>query len=268
MNKYQNRNYSFSRIPMLNTISARKINRDLPIPYYYQIIQILRELIQDHEVAVEQGEVLFPSETELADFFQVNRGTIRHALEILEREGLIYREKGRGTFLQRRRVELDLTTLCSTTEDLQARGWSPASQLLELARIIPRPHIQRFLDLPEGETVWLIYRLKLADGEPISLQFSYIPTRLAPNLDPKALSGSLYYNLKNEYGIELKTGDQTIRTRVATREEANLLQIAEGDPVFEITRITFDQDGHPVEYLDSLWRGDRYDFRIHLFNRE
>jgi GntR family transcriptional regulator len=253
---------------MLNTISARKINRDLPIPYYYQIIQILRELIQDHEVTPEQEEVLFPSETELADFFQVNRGTIRHALEILEREGLIYREKGRGTFLQRRRVELDLTTLCSTTEDLKARGWSPASQLLELARITPRPHIQHFLELPDGETVWLIYRLKLADGEPISLQWSFIPTRLAPNLDPKALSGSLYYILKNDYGVELKTGDQTIRTRAATVEEAKLLQISDGDPIFEISRITFDQNGRPVEHLDSLWRGDRYDFRIRLYNRD
>lgn len=253
---------------MLNTISARKINRDLPIPYYYQIIQILRELIQDHEIVPEQGEVLFPSETELADFFQVNRGTIRHALEILEREGLIYREKGRGTFLQRRRVELDLTKLCSTTEDLKARGWKPGSQLLGLARIIPRPHIQHVLGLSEGENVWQIYRLRLADGEPISLQWSYIPTRFVPDINSKDLNSSLYYILKNDFGVELKTGEQIIRTRAATLEEAQLLQISEGSPVFEISRVTFDQNGRAVEHLDSLWRGDRYDFRIRLYSRD
>lgn len=253
---------------ILNTLSARKINRELPIPFYYQIVQILRDAIQDHEAAPEGGEVLFPSEAELVEFFQVNRGTIRHALEILEREGLIYREKGRGTFLQRRRLELDLTTLCSTTEDLKARGWEPGSVLLGLAQITPRLHIQRYLDLGEAETVWQIYRLRLANGEPISLQWSYIPTRLAPNLVAQDLDGSLYYTLKNRYGIELKTGEQTIRTRAATLEEAQLLEISTGDPLFEISRVTLDQYGRPVEHLDSLWRGDRYDFRIRLYSRD
>jgi GntR family transcriptional regulator len=253
---------------MLNTIPTRKINRELPIPYYYQIVQILREAIQDHEAAPEQGETLFPSETELAEFFQVNRGTIRHALETLEREGLIYREKGRGTFLQRRRVELELTKLCSTTEDLQARGWSPASRLLSISETTPRLHIQRYLHLREGETVWRIYRLRLANNEPISLQWSYISRRLTPDLDKKDLTGSLYYLLKNDYGIEMKTADQIIRARGATAEEAQLLQIPENEAVFEISRVTNDQENRPVEHLDSLWRGDRYDFHVRLYNRD
>ncbi len=250
---------------MLNAIPARKINRDLPIPYYYQIVQILRDAIQDHEAAPEQGETLFPSETELAEFFQVNRGTIRHALETLEREGLIYREKGRGTFLQRRRVELDLTRLCSTTEDLLARGWSPASRLLSFSEMTPGLHIQRHLHLREGETVWQIYRLRLANNEPISLQWSVIPRRLAPDLNQKDLAGSLYYILKNEYGIEMKTADQTIRARGATAEEAQSLQTSENEAVFEISRVTYDQESRPVEHLDSLWRGDRYDFHVRLY---
>jgi GntR family transcriptional regulator len=251
---------------MLNFIPTRKINRDLPIPYYYQIVQILREAIQDHEVDPEQGDPLFPSEMELAEFFQVNRGTIRHALETLEREGLIYREKGRGTFLQRRRVELDLAQLCSTTEDLKARGWSPASRLLGLSSITPGLHIQRFLNLREAETVWQIYRLRLANDEPISLQWSYIPRRLAPDLDKKDLNGSLYYILKNEYGIEMSSADQTIRARQATPEEAQLLGISENEILFEISRVTYDRENRPVEHLDSLWRGDRYDFHVRLYS--
>ncbi len=250
---------------MLNTIPPRKINRDLPIPYYYQIVQILREAIQDHEAAPEQRKTPFPSETELAEFFQVNRGTIRHALETLEREGLIYREKGRGTFLQRRRVELELTKLCSTTEDLKARGWSPASRLLSISEMTPGLHIQRYLHLREGETVWQIYRLRLADNEPISLQWSYIPRRLAADLDKRDLAGSLYYILRNDYRIEMKTADQTIRARGATAEEARILQTVENEAVFEITRVTYDQEDRPVEHLDSLWRGDRYDFHVRLY---
>lgn len=244
------------------------------MPFYYQMVMILRELIQDlDDNTVDSSSpdqkpirlpARFPSESELAEFFQVNRGTVRHALSVLEREGLIYREKGRGTFLRRRRVELDLMSLCSTTEDLQKRGWEPMSVLLELEQVSPSAHIQRLLQLVEGNQTWKIYRLRLANDEPISLQWSYIPAGLAPGLEQHDLRGSLYYTLKNQYDLTLKTADQTIRTRAATGEEAELLQINEGDALFEITRLTFDAEQRPVEYLDSLWRGDRYDLQVRL----
>lgn len=244
-------------------LPSSKIDRNLPIPFYYQIFQILRGAIQEQDFS-GQEEVSLPSENELCDLFQVNRGTIRHALEVLEREGLIYREKGRGTFLRRRRLELDPTALCSTSEDLKRRGWNPGARLLSVDGIIPQPHIQHLLALPPEETVWHIYRLRLANDEPISLQWSYIPCRLAPDLSQKDLTSSLFSLIRNDYGIQLEFADQTIRTRASTREEAVLLDIHEGTPVFEITRLTYDRNDCPVEYLDSLWRGDRYDMRLKL----
>ncbi|MGE5221978.1 MAG: GntR family transcriptional regulator [Omnitrophica WOR_2 bacterium] len=248
-------------------LAIRRINKNLPVPFYYQIVQILREFIKDQDLNHER-EVALPSENELCDLFKVNRGTVRHALEVLEREGLIYREKGRGTFLHRRRLELDLMVLCSTTEDLKARGWEPASQLLSLARITPRPHVQRLLRLAPDQTVWEIYRLRLANQEPISIQFSFIPDDLTPGLDQKDLTASLYFILQNYYRITLENADQTIRTRASTLEEAKLLGIEEGAPVFDIARVTYDQEHQPVEYLESLWRGDRYDLHVHLQRRE
>ena len=252
---------------MLNDLlSVRKINKELPVPFYYQIAQILREGVRDAMNSSEE-EMALPSEAELCESFQVNRGTIRHALDQLEHEGLIYREKGRGTFIRRRRLELDLTALCSTTEDLQARGWEPGTTALEVTLISPRPHIRTNLHLAEGQLVWKIYRLRLANQEPISLQWAYIPAVLVPGLDPKNVGGSLYYTLKNSFGIQLKTADEIIRTRAATIEEASLLEINEGDPVFDINRISYDASGWPVEYLESLWRGDRYDFRVRMSSR-
>ncbi|NLF00411.1 MAG: GntR family transcriptional regulator, partial [Anaerolineales bacterium] len=104
--------------------------------------------------------------------------------------------------------------------------------------------------------------------EPVSLQWSYIPCALAPDLDTHDLTGSLYYVLKNEYGIELKTADQVIRTRGATLEEAQALEINEGDAVFAIERVTCDPRGAPVEHLDAVWRGDRYDLHVRLMGGE
>jgi GntR family transcriptional regulator len=249
-------------------LSARRINKDIPVPYYYQIAQLLREVIEDVCPDREREEISLPSEAELCDLYGVTRGTVRHALEVIEREGLIYREKGRGTFLTRRRVELDLTTLCSTTEDMEARGWEPGTRVLGLQRVNPRPHVQHKLDIAEDALVWELHRLRLANGEPISLQWSYIPCALARDLDRHDLTGSLYYVLKNGYGIELRTADQVIRTRNATLAEARLLQIGEGDALFAIERVTCDQRGAPVEHLDSLWRGDRYDLQVRLLSSD
>jgi GntR family transcriptional regulator len=245
--------------------AVKKINKDSPVPFYYQMVQILREAIQDYETNTQAEERTFPSESELSEFFQLNRGTVSHALDMLEREGLIYREKGRGTFLRRRRVELDLTQLSSTTEDLKSRGWVPGSRLISLKRMPPRALVQHNLALSDVALVWEIYRLRLANDEPISLQWSYIPENLTPELDQKDLDGSLYYILKNSYGIELKAADQVVRTRSTTLEEAQLLDTEAGAPVFDFSRTTYDQYDRPVEYLEAIWRGDRYDLRVHLY---
>ncbi len=252
---------------VISPLAIRKINKNLPVPFYYQIVQILREYIKDQDLSIER-QVALPSENELCDLFKVNRGTVRHALEVLEREGLIYREKGRGTFLHRKRLELDLMVLCSTTEDLKARGWEPASQLLGTERVSPHPHVQRLLRLADDQAVWAINRLRLANREPISIQYSFIPEVLTPGLDRQNLMASLYFILQNVYRITLESADQTIRTRAATLEEAKLLGIEEGAPVFDISRVTYDQEQQPVEYLESLWRGDRYDLHVHLQRRE
>lgn len=241
----------------------RRIDRDLPVPYYYQIVEILRVVIREMEVEPGVVETL-PSEAELGDIYQVNRGTIRHALDVLEREGLIYREKGRGTFIRRRRYEIDLLHFNSTTEELLARGHVPSTRVISTAVVNPDLHMQKSLWLTENDPVWQLVRLRLADGEPISLQWSHVPVALAPEIDKKDLTGSLYQILKTDYQITLTSGDQIIRARMATPEEAEKLEIKAGDPVIEISRVSFDQNDEPVEYMDSLWRADRYDMRVHL----
>ena len=248
-------------------INPKRINKDLPIPYYYQIVQAIRESIADLEEPDVNEKIALPSEPELSSLFSVNRGTIRHALQVLEREGLVYREKGKGTFVRRRRVEMDLSYLCSTTEDIRSRGWEPGTEVISVDKVVPRTHIQASLNLPEGSKVWEIFRSRSANGESISLQRAFFPVVLMPDLKEKNLRGSFYNIWKESYNIHPHEGEQTIRTRPATEEEASLLAIDEDAPIFEITRITFDINGTPFEYLISIWRGDRYDFFVRLSSR-
>lgn len=245
-------------------IRPKKINKDLPIPYYYQIVQTLRESIDDLGEPDGNKKIALPSEPELSDLFSVNRGTIRHALQILEREGLIYKEKGKGTFIRRRRVEMDLSYLCSTTEDMKNRGWEPSTEIISIEKMVPSVHIKTSLKLPDGAEVWGVLRCRSANGEPISLQRAFFPTALMPDLDKIDLSGSFYEIWEKNYKVYPNDGEQTIRTRSATEEEATLLAIDTNSPIFEITRITYDVNGTPIEYLVSLWRGDRYDFFVRL----
>lgn len=251
-------------------LGERGIDKASPVPYYYQIAGLLREAIEDlrAEAGPDDDDIALPSEPALAEHFDVTRGTIRHALTILEREGLIYREKGRGTFVRRRRVELDLTTLGSITEDMARHGWTPSYRLLGVQAIRPGQRAQAALGVNAEETVWRIQRLRLADAEPVSVEDSFIPQRLAPDLDRQDLTSSLYDLLQSRYGFRLQVAEQTIRIRTADPGEARLLEAAEGSAVFVITGVIREAGGSPVEYSHSVWRGDRYDLQVRLVSRE
>ena len=245
-------------------LRRQRIDKTAPIPYYCQIAQVLRETIREIELDPQPEPLALPSEAELCRAYDVTRGTVRHALQLLDREGLIYKQKGLGTFVRRHRVELDLTRLRSTTDDLRARGWTPTARVLSLHRATPRSLIQHELGISTDQDIWELFRLRLADGEAIGIQWCYIPCRIAPDLDESELNGSLYLVWRDSYGVELTASDQVIRARLATRAEAKLLHISEGDPVFAVDGTDYDQNGSPVECEHSVWRGDRYDLRVRL----
>jgi GntR family transcriptional regulator len=140
----------------------------------------------------------------------------------------------------------------------------PGTEVIGINQLVPHSHIRTSLNLDKNETVWEVYRRRLANGEPISLQRAFFPVKLMPDLNKLDLSGSFFQIWRGQYNLEPKDGIQTIRTRAATEEEASLLMISVQAPIFEITRITCDINNRPFEYLISLWRGDRYDLNVRL----
>jgi GntR family transcriptional regulator len=238
------------------------IDKKSPIPYYDQLAGLLR-----HEIGqrLARGDTYqLPSENELAEQHGISRQTVRHALDELERDGWIYRQKGVGSFAVARRVEQELTALVSTSEAMQQRGWRLETRILSIGRIIPPSYVSAALELKAGAEVYEVQRLRLADGAPVSLQTNYLPAALCPRLEENDLSSSLYRLLETRYGLRLWTGKETLRARGATNHEAHLLDIKEIAPVMHTERITYAANGLPVEYLDAVWRGDRYDFKVTL----
>ena len=233
------------------------------MPLYFQIAESLREWIQGLNPSPSDQPIALPSGAQLCSIYGVNPGTVHHALRLLEQEGLVARARGRGTYVRRRRVELDIGRLCSTTEYMRARGWVPGVRVLGVERVAPREHVQRLLEISEDQEVWEVCRLRLADNEPISVQWSYIPCALVPDLGEQDLSTSLYNTLMDVYSIEVTTADQTVRVRKASTREASLLEIEDSEPVLVFDGTYYDRRGRRIEYEHGIWRGDRYDLRVH-----
>ncbi len=238
------------------------IDKNNPIPYYQQLANLLRHEITDRQ---EEGQLYqLPSENELSEGHGISRATVRHALDVLEREGWIYREKGKGAFAAARRVEQELTQLVSTTEDMQNRGWSLITKVISLEAAAAPDHVARDLELPPGAPVYELVRLRIVQNEPLSLQVAYLPAELCPRLEENDLTHSLYRLLETRYGLKLWTADGILRARCATPVEAQWLEISEAMPVIYMERVTYAVTGAPVEYLEAAWRGDRYDFRVSM----
>jgi GntR family transcriptional regulator len=152
-----------------------RINRNSKLPLYHQLYEILRSNITRGEW--QPGDVI-PPESELIDRYQVSRTTVRQVLDMLVNEGLIYRQRGRGTFVAHPTVEQALVRIISFTEDMRQRGFKPGTKVLS-SGLVPAPRdIAEKLGVEPGEELARLERLRLADDEPMSIEDSYLVSRV------------------------------------------------------------------------------------------
>jgi GntR family transcriptional regulator len=230
-----------------------------PVPKYYQLREILLDLIE-RELHVDAP---VPSERELAARYGLSRMTARQAIEHLVSEGRLYRVQGKGTFVARPKIDMPLR-LTSFSEDMRARGMVPGSRDLGRRRALATGPLARELGVEQGTAVHVVERLRLADGVPMALERSHIPAHLAPDLLDRSLEGrSLYALLATEYGLALDRGDQVIEAGIADSGDAELLALAPGSAVLLLQRRSW-AGQVAVEYVVSTYRADRYQLRASL----
>lgn len=232
------------------------INRRSKIPFYQQLYEILRGKIVNGDWM--PGDMI-PPESELIEQYQVSRNTVRQVLDLLVQEGLIYRQRGRGTFVAHPTLEQTMLRIISFTEDMEQRGFVPSTEVLS-AQIVAAPSdIARKLQIDEGEELAVIERLRLADGEPMSVEKSFLVHRYCPNiLRYDYARNPLRQVLERDYRIRLVHARQVIRAVMASVELAEILDIKIPSPLLFIERISYSQDILPVEYLEIFYRADRY----------
>ncbi|MBD2899750.1 GntR family transcriptional regulator [Actinomadura nitritigenes] len=222
---------------------------------------VRRELLAMLE-GLEPGDAL-PSERRLVDELGVSRPTLRQAVDGLVAEGLLERRHGSGTYVAEPRIAVPLT-MTSFTEDMIRRGMKPGGRVLSFRTETAGARIGRRLALPPTEEVFTIRRLRLADGAAMAIETLYLPRALMPGLRRDVLEGRSFYDLLRGAGIVIASGTETIEPTVTTPEEAAELDVPVHTPAFLFERVTRDEDGRPLEYVRSLYRGDRYRLELDL----
>jgi GntR family transcriptional regulator len=206
---------------------------------------------------LEVGEAI-PSERQLSADLGVSRLTVRAALDELVREGYLLRRRGAGTFVSEPKIAQELT-MTSFTEDMRRRGLRPESRTLELKVTPAGARLGRFLHLSPSEPIIVAKRLRMADHETMAIETLHVREALVPGLSASDLERKSFYELlRNRYGIVIAGGTQTIEPTVTNEEESQALGVPLHSPAFLFERFTQSEKGEPVEFVHSIYRGDRY----------
>ncbi|MBC2900573.1 GntR family transcriptional regulator [Streptomyces sp. PSKA01] len=238
------------------------LDRNSPVPLYYQLAQQL-------EAAIEHGALapgnLLGNEIDLSTRLGLSRPTVRQAIQSLVDKGLLVRRRGVGTQVVHSQVKRPLE-LSSLYDDLEAAGQGPTTQVVRNETVPAGADVAAALGLAEGAEVILLERLRCTHGQPVALLCNYLPAALL-ELDTARLEATGLYRMMRSAGVTLHSARQTIGARCATAEEAAQLDQKEGAALLTMQRTAYDDTGRAVEYGTHIYRASRYAFDFQLLVR-
>jgi DNA-binding GntR family transcriptional regulator len=238
--------------------------REASQPLYHQVYRRLVDEIE--EGALRPGDRL-PSERWLCDELGVSRATVRRAIEELVSDGVV-EGRGRGSYVCGQAIAEPRGTLMSLSELGRTRGLAASARVVD-ARIrgATIDEADVFAVAP-GAELFVLRRVRMLDGMPISLDVNHVPLRLAPALPDVDFSSASLYEALDAAGHGLARADYDVEARAAGAEEAELLELEPGAPVLFTTTVAFDDAGRVVDVGRTVYRADRYRFQATLMRRQ
>jgi GntR family transcriptional regulator len=225
----------------------------------------VRDRLMDTLEDLAPGAAL-PPERVLAERLGVARMTLRRVLDALARDGLVVRRHGSGTFVADPRPAQPLT-MTSFTQHMLASGLRPSSRTLSFTVQPAGARLGRKLRLSPSASVLRVIRVRLADEEPVAIESLHVPEELVPGLTGEDLErGSFYELLRRRFGVVVTDAVQTIEATVTTAEESEILGVPLHSPAFLFEVTARDASGAGVEFVRSIFRGDRYKIRAEIGN--
>ena len=224
----------------------------------------LRSRLQGGEFAPGDD---FPSEKELGDHYSVSRVTVRQALAQLQKDGLIDRRPGKGTFVTNKVTSMNLHKFTGALEDAIFRGLGPKyeARLVDFYLDRPDPAVAENLDLDPKAEMLHVKRVRLAGGSPMAYLHNCLPKEIGSRLTPEdVLARPIMNSLGNKLRLSLSQADQVIEATMADARMAELLEIMVGYPLLKMTRTTYGANGEMFNHVVMLFRADKYSFRVKL----
>lgn len=241
-----------------------KLDKASPVPLYHQLKEQLIHMIEEK---YQPGDLL-PAEPEIEQMFGVSRMTVRLAMGALVEEGMVIKQRGRGTFVQTPKIIHSLTSITSWTQQMKERGLVPKTVDMELERVAPPRKIAAMLGITAAEErVIRIKRIRHANDEPMCIMINYLRESFVPGLLEQGLRDESLYNvLKRDYGLQIAKAQETVGAREASEHEAEVLKIQPYSPVLFVSRLSYLSHGTPFEVVHVISRADRYQYQIMLHN--
>jgi GntR family transcriptional regulator len=236
-------------------------NRQGAVPAYQKIQSAILERIEAGQL--KPGDAV-ASERELARLHGVSLMTARHALAGLEREGVVERRRGAGTFVAPPRIHFN--KLMSYTEQMASRGLAACSKVIASKIIEQEDEIAARLMLPAASKMVRIERVRHTAQEPFALETCYLPAERFVGLTRNGLGrGSLFARLEQDFGVQLTYADEEVDATAADGRVAQHLEVPRGAPVMRIRQVIFGSNGKPVIYVVGFYRAERHSLFIRRF---
>lgn len=231
------------------------------IPLYCQLAEVIINEIETK--GLEENDRL-PAEREYCEKYKLSRATVRQAIDYLEKKGYIYKIQGSGTFVSSRRLKQKLLKFYSFTEEMKKQGKIPESKILSFKTIEADDKISKELNLSKKEKVFELVRIRLADGEKVMYEKTYLPYKKFLNLSKKdLLTSPLYDILQSRYRLTFTKAIERFSVGVSDTHVSDMLSISCGTPIINLQRWTY-TGIEIIEYTISSVRGDKFEFEVEL----
>lgn len=227
-------------------------------PLYKQVANKIKEDIISN--GTNAGEAI-PTETTLAEMYEVSRVTVRRAVKLLIEDGLIYSVHGSGTYVSDEKIEHDIYKLQGFTEEMSGLHNNPSNEILEFQLTEPSEEVKGYLKLEDNQKVYYVKRLRLADGKPLILEESYLPFDLFPDLSVNVMKESKYEYIDNK-GFKISKRHADLKPILPTEELMEQLHLEEKDPMLCLEAYSTFDDGTRFEYSKVYYHPVKYTFKF------
>jgi len=236
-----------------------------PVPLHAQLREIVRERIRDGSY---EAHARLPAESEMSTLFGVSRITVRQALGDLQKEGVIFKVPGKGSFVSKPKPFQQLTELEGFGEAMSRQGYEIYNDVVGHATVPASADVALRLGVAEGTPVGEIRRVRHLNRAPVSLEITYLPEPLGERLRAADLARrDIFLILENDYGIALGHADVRIDAILSDGPTAAALQVEQGSALLRMERLTHTAAGQPLDFEYLYFRGDAFQYRLQIARR-